>query len=114
MAFDPAVKLTRPPAKTAGSAFRTPRRMRLLLHSFVAGCHWQGKTTESRAVVLSRVMATTVCGPSFQRRQIRQQVGGLLRGHVAQEQFGHQGFLLRDQLLDLTGGERQPGVLGVS
>ena len=41
------------------------------------------------------------CAALLEVAEVLQQVSDLLGGHVAEEQVGHQGLSLRDELLDL-------------
>ena len=43
--------------------------------------------------------------------QKSRQVGNFAGGHVAEQQIGHQGFLLRDQQRDFAGGDANQFVL---
>ena len=50
----------------------------------------------------------------FQGRQKCQEIGYLLRGHVLEQQFGHQALSLSNQFFDLVCGNDCLLVLGVS
>ena len=71
---------------------------------------WQGLLwkTDRRVVWLRGFLRR------FQGRQKCQEIGYLLRGHVLEQQFGHQALPLGNQFFDLVCGNDSLLVLGVA